>query len=192
MDIKIFSRFFIVCFFLCTFSTGVHAQKIAHGEIINVNHTKAIAFTDLTNSKLSMGDIVEIYNNDHFVTYLQVIETQEALSRLAFVTRDGLNTKESVFKDITIGSVVIKVDQGGAQMNLDGILSKLNRYKSAQGSLQQQLHNEKVKINTYEQKQIQNQQNTDQLNQTITTLKDQLLRMTTILDEKIKIYESRK
>ncbi|MCA9408476.1 MAG: hypothetical protein KC733_07290 [Candidatus Omnitrophica bacterium] len=86
------------------------------GEIINVNHHYKIAFTDLSSSSLSSGDLVKIIRDGKFITYLEVSEASSAITKLIPVEGRGSFNTNVDFSLITVGSSVVKMqDPGNAQ-----------------------------------------------------------------------------
>ena len=91
-------RFLILATLLLVTSHSAHAQKIIMGEIINVNYRYMTAFSDLSRPYVQSGDIVEIYNDGVFVTYLKVSETSTAISKLIPIKRKGPYKTQIDFK----------------------------------------------------------------------------------------------
>ncbi len=91
------------------FSGNVFAQEEVYGEIINVNKKYKIAFTDLSSMDLKKGDIVEIYQEGHFITHLEVAETSSAISKLIPSRRKGKFAMRMEFQDLQVGSQVVKI-----------------------------------------------------------------------------------
>ena len=79
------------------------------GQIINVNQSYQIAFTDLGNSTLKRGDIVKVsLNSDEFV-YMQVLESSAILSKLGVSQQEGFKTNFKDLLRISVGNAVAKV-----------------------------------------------------------------------------------
>lgn len=84
------------------------AQEKVAGEIININHQYKIAFTDISSDYLRKGDLVEIYADQNFVSYLEVAETSSAISKLIPPTQPG-KSKGIDFSKIAVGNKVVKI-----------------------------------------------------------------------------------
>jgi len=78
------------------------------GEIINVSYDYKIAFTDLSQNQLNIGDVVEVFNGRQFTTYLQVLETSSVVSKLGSVESNISSDFHTDFDKISIGNTVIK------------------------------------------------------------------------------------
>lgn len=89
----------------------VSAKEEVIGEIININYKYKIAFTDLNNYHLQPGDIVEIYKDNQFLTYLEVSESSSAISKLISLKDKGEYDTGVKFSDIRIGYKVLKVHE---------------------------------------------------------------------------------
>jgi len=174
---------------LC-FSGISFAQERMEGEVFNVNAQHRIAFTDISSDSLKKGDIVEIFNNGNFVTYLEVYETSDIMSSLGFVQSKRLKTNESDFDRISIGSTVLKVKQGGAQEDLDALISRINTIEKQSAELKGTLQ-EKNKLLENLQKEGQScKQESEDLKKRTSLLKDRLNYLAEIIDKKIYYYES--
>ncbi len=92
------------------FSFQAFAMRNVSGEIININQQYKIAFTDLSNPELHVGDIVEVRDRGKFITYLKVSEVSNVISKLVMVTQKGLYQTKAAFKDIKVGNSIKKVE----------------------------------------------------------------------------------
>ena len=81
------------------------------GEIINISRQYQVAFTDIGNDTFSAGDIVQVDTNDNQPVYLQVMEANTGLSKLAFVKTGKYKTDSSVFEKIIVGNTVTIISQ---------------------------------------------------------------------------------
>lgn len=98
---------FIVLCLLCP-AWHAYAQEKVTGEIININHQYKIAFTDIGSEYLRKGDLVEIYTDGKFVSYLEVSEASGAISKLIPPTQQG-KSKGADFSKVAVGNKVIKL-----------------------------------------------------------------------------------
>jgi len=81
------------------------------GQIININQSYQIAFTDLGSRVLSQGDIVKVsLNTDEFL-YLQVVEASAILSKLGPSKAEGFQTNLNDFQRMAVGNTVVKINQ---------------------------------------------------------------------------------
>ena len=190
LKLKFFAKLKIVLV-LIFIAHPVGAQLITRGEVININHEHQVGFVDLSSAQISQGDVLEVYSGNNFITYVEILQVQEALSKFGFVQRKGLVTDPDRFLQIAIGYAVVKVPQGSAHENLEALLSKLHQSESAKKSLQDQLQQQKATIGTAEEQKKQYLSKIQVLNNTVRSLQEKLSRITKILDEKIRIYESR-
>jgi len=87
------------------YTNNLFAEERVIGEIINVSYQHEIAFSDIGQEGLNVGDVLEVLQSGQRVTYLQVIEVSEALSKLGPVN-DG--TYSTNFGKVQIGNVVAK------------------------------------------------------------------------------------
>lgn len=94
--------------FLLSSAWYAFAQEKVTGEIINVNHQYKIAFTDISSDYLRKGDLVEIYADGNFVSYLEVSEASGAISKLIPATQPG-KSKGVDFSKIAVGNKVVKI-----------------------------------------------------------------------------------
>ncbi len=94
--------------FLLSSAWYAFAQEKVTGEIINVNHQYKIAFTDISSDYLHKGDLVEIYADENFVSYLEVSEASSAISKLIPPTQPG-KSKGMDFSKIAVGNKVVKI-----------------------------------------------------------------------------------
>lgn len=90
------------------FISGLSKTADAQGEIINVNYQYQIAFTDLNNTSLNVNDIVGLYKSGKLVGYLKVVDTTPVISKLVTIKNDPKYPAPKNFRDITIGTSVIK------------------------------------------------------------------------------------
>jgi len=122
--IQFFPLYFLTC--LVLFSSPAYPQNSFTGEVVNINFDLKVVFTDLVLGQIEKGDIVEIYGEMGFITYLETDEVTDAVSKLGMVKRKGLISTEEDFKKIAIGHKVILVMPGKTQEDLDGLLSKIS------------------------------------------------------------------
>ena len=113
----------------------IHADSKISGEIVNINAEYKIAFTDLVPQQISAGDVVEIYQANTFLTYLETVETTETVSKLGFVKKSGLATSTDGFNKITVGCRVVRLPQS-ALPSFDAVLTKLNDTTEKNAQLQ--------------------------------------------------------
>ena len=104
----VFFALFLVVFSFSSISFS-YSDDPVQGEIINVNYTHQVAFTDLNNQHLNVGDIVKVYKNKNFVGYLQVVGTSDAVSKLAYVRIVEDESVSQDFNKVSVGSIVVKV-----------------------------------------------------------------------------------
>ncbi len=105
-------RMIVVCMFMLSImaqTSSLSAEQI-QGEIINVNSHYKIAFTDLSNQFLRVGDVVEIRDGETLVTHLLVSEATTAISKLVPVEDKGGFSDKVDFTQIHIGQKVLKVN----------------------------------------------------------------------------------
>ena len=110
------------------------AQSKVVGEIINVNQDYRIAFSDLNNSQLNVGEVVEIYKEDKFLTYLEVFESSNVISKLMPIETGTRFKTEVTFDKINVGNRVVKIASGkniqdSNEPFADVQLTKNNKYK---------------------------------------------------------------
>jgi hypothetical protein len=98
----------ILSLFFLGLAWHAFAQEKVTGEIININHQYKIAFTDISSDYLRKGDLVEIYADGNFVSYLEVSEASGAISKLIPPTQPG-KSKGADFSKIAVGNRVIKI-----------------------------------------------------------------------------------
>ena len=103
----------------------VIADSKVSGKIVNINTELKVAFTDLVPQQVLAGDVVEIYQADTFLTYLEVVETTEAVSKLGFVKKSGLATNLDGFDKIAVGCRVIRLPES-ALPSYDAVLTRLH------------------------------------------------------------------
>ena len=103
----------------------VIADSKVSGKIVNINTELKVAFTDLVPQQVLAGDVVEIYQADTFLTYLEVLETTETVSKLGFVKKSGLATSLDGFNKIAVGCRVVRLPES-ALPSYDAVLSKLH------------------------------------------------------------------
>ena len=97
---------FIVLLLTAAVPVPVHAQDA--GQIINVNQSYQIAFTDLGSAVLKQGDVVKVsLGNDEFV-YMQVLEVSSILSKLGPVQSEDFKTNYKDLQRIAVGNAVSK------------------------------------------------------------------------------------
>jgi len=84
------------------------SQEKMEAEIINVNHQLKIAFTDMSNLYLGIGDIVKVYNKGKLLTHLKVVETSDSVSKLVPVQGKNIYTKSTDFSKINVGNTIMK------------------------------------------------------------------------------------
>jgi hypothetical protein len=81
------------------------------GQIININQSYQIAFTDLGNKELKQGDIVKVsVSADDFV-YMQVLESSPILSKLGPSQLENFRTNLKDFQSMGVGNEVVRVNQ---------------------------------------------------------------------------------
>ncbi len=93
-----------------------YAQKKVLGEIININYKFRIAFTDLSSFQLSVGEIVEVYQDGKLITDLKVSEVSSAISKLVPQDDQGSSTNYSDFKLIKVGDKISKKISSNAEI----------------------------------------------------------------------------
>lgn len=102
-----------ICFFLVFIvlsQSQVLAEDKVIGEIINVNYKYKIAFTDLSDKELSVGDTVEVFKNAKSVTYLDVIEVTKVLAKLS-PSGNHIDVNAAVnFERVSVGDKIVKID----------------------------------------------------------------------------------
>lgn len=91
-----------------TIRFGIAAEQLS-GEIININYEYQIAFTDLSNTHLYNNDIVEITHNGEHITYLEVLESSEVITKLVPYKKKREFFTGKDFDKINIGNKVFKV-----------------------------------------------------------------------------------
>ncbi|MCD4780876.1 MAG: hypothetical protein K8S27_10070 [Candidatus Omnitrophica bacterium] len=123
---KIF-HFLTIITFITLSDHYASAQKVIMGEIINVNYRYLTAFSDLSRPYVQPGDIVEIYSDGMFVTYLKVSETSTAISKLIPIKRKGPYKTQINFKKISIGFQVKKIDEEDASLFIEKTTEQLPR-----------------------------------------------------------------
>ena len=134
----------------------LHADTKTIGEIVNLTQQHQVAFTDLTSSQVAVGDIVEIFQGQEFLTYLEVVETSKAVSKLGYVQKSGLATSINGFNKISIGSKVVRLELG-TKKSFDAVLSQINNLQQQNAQLSSALE-----AKTKELENIQKQKSQDQ------------------------------
>jgi hypothetical protein len=98
----------IIIIILISFPTFALAEEAVVGEIININYQYEIAFTDLSDYHLQDGDIVEVRENNQFLTYLEVSSASEAISKLVPVQNEAEYKTNIPFSKVQVGSTIVK------------------------------------------------------------------------------------
>ncbi|MFH0754500.1 MAG: hypothetical protein V2A70_08045 [Candidatus Omnitrophota bacterium] len=80
-------------------------------EIININYKYKIAFTDMTENDVRVGDSVLVSLSDGKTVRLKVLETFPVMVKLTLAEGAGAATNEQ-FSSIVVGSTVRVLDQG--------------------------------------------------------------------------------
>ncbi|MBU0469827.1 MAG: hypothetical protein KKD07_04670 [Candidatus Omnitrophica bacterium] len=101
--------FLFTAVFLLIASKASYANDQISGEIININYKYKIAFTDLSNLHLQNRDIVEITKDGNHITYLEVLESSGAISKLVPYKRKREFFTGEDFQKVKIGNEVTKV-----------------------------------------------------------------------------------
>jgi phage shock protein A len=85
----------------------------AEGKIINVNPSLEVAYADLNRDELSIGDIVSVLRRGALISYLEVVGTSDAVSKLA-PARNGRDAGgRPDFSQILVGDAVRKENTDG-------------------------------------------------------------------------------
>lgn len=100
---------FLILLLLLNYSPAASAEYPPNGEIININQQYKIAFTDLNNRYLQIGDIVGIYKDGTCIFYLEVLASSSAISKLAPVKQGEFFNRNVDFRTISIGNDVRKI-----------------------------------------------------------------------------------
>jgi hypothetical protein len=88
--------------FLLFFSCMVSAFA---AEIININYKYKIAFTDMTENEVKVGDLVQVALPDGGLARLKVLETFPVMAKLTIADGDQAITEQQ-FASIVVGSAV--------------------------------------------------------------------------------------
>ena len=101
-------------YFKCVlfFQLMVAAQPLfaaTTGQIINVNQSYQIAFTDIGSPMLKPGEVVKVFvSSDEFV-YMQVLESSPILSKLGPVQSENYKTNYKDLLRVAVSNPVVKV-----------------------------------------------------------------------------------
>jgi septal ring factor EnvC (AmiA/AmiB activator) len=132
--IKNIPKYIFPLFFLI-FCGSVFADS--KGQIININQSYQIAFTDLGNNVLKPGDIVKVSLNAEDFVYMQVMESSPILSKLGPSQLENFRTNLKDFESLAVGDEVVKVNQG--QERVDHSMEKLSDTKNTLELSEQQI-----------------------------------------------------
>lgn len=188
------SRFVIIIgFLMCSavFLRSACAQLKAEGEIINVNYDYQVAFTDLLKGQVEAGDVVEVWSDGKFLTYLEVIETSSVLTKMGFVNRKGIQTEEESFKQLKIGNPVKAFQQGQALESMNAVISQLSELQVQYDALNKEVGQKDQQILDLKNKNGLYVKEIERLKQKEDVLKENLEQISRLLSEKITDYESR-
>lgn len=119
----IFSTIFLICSLILISITTAHSA-----EIININYKYRIAFADLTEKDVGVGDMVTIITPDGYKTKLKVVETYPVMIKLGVAEGDMALTDDQ-FSAITIGSQVVSGGGDGKAARVSRVPDKTTRPK---------------------------------------------------------------
>ena len=165
----------ILIAFLCLTYQSLHADTKTIGEIVNVSPQHQVAFADLTSSQLAVGDVVEIFQGEEFLTYLEVIEASPEISKLGYVKKAGLATSLDGFKKISVGVKAIRLPQG-SDASFDALLTQIYNLKEKNSQLTNSLN-----AKTQEFQEVQKQ--SDQAQQKLKLLKEKFTALKAALNQ---------
>ncbi|HBG60452.1 MAG: hypothetical protein A2Y03_04215 [Omnitrophica WOR_2 bacterium GWF2_38_59] len=114
--IKFFPLLCVLAFSFIPFNIS-YANDQVSGEIININYKYKVAFTDLSNLYLQNNDIVEIKKDGNHITYLEVLESSGAISKLGPYKRKREFFTGEDFQKIKIGNEVTKVSSADSRFD---------------------------------------------------------------------------
>jgi len=126
---------------LClAFSSSAFSQpfEVISGEIINVNYQYNIAFCDIGEQYISVGDIVEVQTKSGNEIFLQVVNVSPVLSKLIPAKSKRYRTNSSDFEEVTIGNVVQKIPGDDEKVNINKPTQKEPKISDQQGFISYQ------------------------------------------------------
>ena len=172
------------------FSTlPVIADSKTTGEIVNINTELKIAFTDLVPQRILAGDVVEIYQANTFLTYLEVVETTETVAKLGFVKKSGLATSIDGFNKIAVGCRVVRLPES-ALPSYDAVLTKLNDAAEKNDQLLAAQANQQKEINSLKKQNDVQPGRLKMLNDKFLSFQKTLTHVDSYLDRQIQHEES--
>ncbi len=189
-NLKQFPRVIFIAYAI-SFGLGnslVNAQEVT-GEIINVNYKENVAFIDLGKDSLNKGDVLSIEVETKPV-YLEAVEVNDAVSKIAASTNASYPFDAVLFKDVMVGGHVKRVwvnkpAEPAAAPIAEISAAKAEELAKLNEELNQQLVKAKVESASIVLERDDYKKKSEELQIKVDQLKQQLDSLVTTIDEQI-------